>query len=165
MPRTLHCTPACLTACLTPLSPSVIPSLAHSTLKTFLRSPSTNPSHHSLFFFFRTDSTDSPDRLPILLGVFVFKKFFPLFISYFSVPCGRVSCRLSDTADIVYDRVYVTVSRPSVCPLSVPAVDSCSRFCCCGPGRQETSIDCRQVATAPQQHDGQQQIDRQVTDR
>ena len=34
---------------------------------------SANPSHRSLlFFFFRTDSTDSPDCLPILLSISVF---------------------------------------------------------------------------------------------
>jgi len=42
---------------------------------------SANPSHRSLPFYFRTDSTDSPDCLPILLSlsIFLLFSFSPLF--------------------------------------------------------------------------------------
>jgi len=54
------------------------PPLFHSRLKTFLFC---NPFRRSLPFFFRTGSTGSPDCLPILLSIYVFKLFlfFPLF--------------------------------------------------------------------------------------
>jgi len=47
-----------------PPSSSVTHSVFHSRLKTFLFCKSTNPSHCSFFFYFRTDFTDSPDCLP-----------------------------------------------------------------------------------------------------
>ena len=53
-----------------PLSLSITPSLFHSRLKTFLFCKSF-PTVAYLFFF-RTDSTDSPDCLPILLSISVF---------------------------------------------------------------------------------------------
>ena len=50
-----------------PLSSS--PSLFHSRLKPSFYA---NPSHCSILFIFRTDSTHSPDCLPILLTTSVF---------------------------------------------------------------------------------------------
>jgi len=63
-----------------PLSSSINPSLLHSRLKNF-------PFLHILptvafLFFFRTDSMDSPDCLPILLSISVFY-FFPHFFLVF----------------------------------------------------------------------------------
>jgi len=47
---------------------------------------STNPSHHSLPFFFRTDSMDSPDYLSILLSIsFFYFPCFPCFSFWFHV--------------------------------------------------------------------------------
>ena len=50
------------------------PSLLHSFIPGLKPSFSANPSHRSrlLSFFFRTDSTDSPDFIPILLSISVF---------------------------------------------------------------------------------------------
>ena len=53
-----------------PLSSFTTPSFFHSRLKTFLFCKSF-PTVAYLFFF-RTDSTDSPDCLPILLNISVF---------------------------------------------------------------------------------------------
>ena len=50
-----------------------ISSPPHSFIPGLKPSSSANPSHRSLLYlFFRTDSTDSPDCLPILLGISVF---------------------------------------------------------------------------------------------
>ena len=49
-----------------PHSSFITPSLFHSRFKTFLFCKS---FHRSLPFFFSTDSTDSPDCLPILLSI------------------------------------------------------------------------------------------------
>ena len=55
-------------------------SLFHSRLKTFLFRKSFPPQ--PFLFFFRTDSADSPDCLPILvtISVFYFLVFFPLLV-------------------------------------------------------------------------------------
>ena len=45
---------------------NVIPEAELWNYDTFL---SANPSHRSLLFFFRTDFTDYPDCLPILLSI------------------------------------------------------------------------------------------------
>ena len=49
-----------------------IPSHRHSFIPGLKPSFSANPSHRSLPFFFKTDSTDSPDCLPIFLSIPVF---------------------------------------------------------------------------------------------
>ena len=62
-------------------------------------------------------------------------------------PCIKLLLPLADTVRM-RSMVYETVGRPSVCPsfrLSVPSFDRRTpllRICCCGPGEQETSIDC-----------------------
>jgi len=53
-----------------PLSASITHSLFHSTLRNF---PFLQILPAAAFlFFFRTDSTDSPDCLPILLSIYLF---------------------------------------------------------------------------------------------
>jgi len=80
--------------------------ISHSAL---FHSLSANPSHRSLFFFFRTASTDFVDCLPIPLSKSIFLKFyfffFPPFSCWFRGVDKAVLCQLLD-ARISYRIVF-----------------------------------------------------------
>jgi len=58
--------------CVSPTHHSHQPSPPHSSIPGLKPSFSANPSHSSLPFLFRTDTTDSPVCLPILLSLSVY---------------------------------------------------------------------------------------------
>ena len=66
-----------------------ISSYLNSFIPDLKSSFSENPSHRSLPFFFRTDSTDSQDCLPILLSISVFCFLVFLSVHFLVVGCVR----------------------------------------------------------------------------
>ena len=83
-----------------------------------------NPSHCSLYlFFFRTDSTDSPDCLPILLSISVFTFLVFLFVLYFLVVGSLLYINLTHVGFRAHvkiaSRVVSYMHRPTLCKLSL----------------------------------------------
>jgi len=93
---------------------SITPSLFHSGLKA---SPFCKSFPRSLLVFFRTDSTDSPDCLPILLSISVFL-LYSFFLSVF--PLFSISYRHRSIREQVPFLICQSVA--AICRLAMDAV-------------------------------------------